>query len=128
MFLVKKKQSVNKENLAQDKRREPRYSTVARIRINGFEGEAVLRNINSGGFRMESRTYAAITVGERYGMKIIPESASNISSFDLEIEVRWVQNTEKSFSSGLQVASPSANKIFDKYVNYVKAHSSVYST
>jgi hypothetical protein len=100
---------------------------VARIRINGFEGEAVLRNINSGGFRMESRTYAAITVGERYGMKIIPESASNISPFDLEIEARWVQNTEKSFSAGLRVASPSANKIFDKYVNYVKTHSSVYS-
>jgi hypothetical protein len=124
MFLSKKKQSAA-ETAAQEQRREPRYSTLARVRVNGFEGEAVLRNINSGGFRMESRTYAAISVGERYGMKIIPESASNISPFDLEIEARWVQNTEKSFNSGFQIAGSPGDKTFDRYLNYIKAQSSV---
>jgi hypothetical protein len=124
MFLARKKQPTE-EDLAQEQRREPRYSTVARVRVNGFEGEAVLRNINSGGFRMESRTYAAITVGERYGMRIIPEGASNIPPFDLEIEVRWVQNAEKSFNTGLLVINRADTRAFDRYVNYVKAHSSV---
>jgi hypothetical protein len=122
MIFAKKKEPVEK-SAAQEQRREPRYSAVARVRVNGFEGEAVLRNINSGGFRMESRTYAAISVGERYGMRIIPESVSNISPFDLEIEVRWVQNTEKSFNSGFLVVNRTDTKAFDRYVNYVKAHS-----
>ncbi|MDR3193049.1 MAG: hypothetical protein LBT87_08295, partial [Treponema sp.] len=61
MLFVKSKKRVEK---AQGQSPRPtRYNCIVRVGINGFEGEALLKNISSGGFLMESRTYAAITVG-----------------------------------------------------------------
>jgi hypothetical protein len=99
--------------------RAPRYSCVARIGIKGFEGEAVLRNINLGGFRMESKTYAAITVHEHCTIRIKPEAASGIKPFELEVEVRWIQSSEKSFNSGFLVTRPPVDKSFEKYIAYI---------
>jgi hypothetical protein len=100
--------------------RLPRYICVVRVGINGFEGEAVLKNISAGGFLMESRTYAAIRAGERYTMRIKPEAASGVAIFELEVEVRWIQSTEKKFSAGFLVVRPPADRSFEKYVDYVK--------
>jgi hypothetical protein len=100
--------------------RPPRYTSIARVGINGFEGEAVLRNISIGGFRMESRTYVAISVGEHYIMRIKPEAASNLRPFELEVEVRWIQSTETSFNSGFLVVTPPIDRSFEKYVDYIK--------
>jgi hypothetical protein len=100
--------------------RAPRYNSVARVRINGFEGEAVLRNVSIGGFRMESRTYAAIQVGERYTMWIQPESSANVSVFELEVEVRWVQSNETSFSCGFLIVSVPINPYYAKYIDRIK--------
>jgi hypothetical protein len=117
IFTAKKKtgKSVIKENP-----RPPRYISIARVGINGFEGEAVLRNISTGGFRMESRTYAAIGVGDHYTMQIKPEAASSLRPFELEIEVRWIQSTETRFNSGLLVIKPPIDRSFEKYVDYIK--------
>jgi hypothetical protein len=104
---------------AEEKSRPPRYASVARIRINGFEGEAVLRNISSGGFRMESKTYAAIAVGEHYAIQIRPE-VSKLSPFELEVEVRWIQSTETCFNSGFLVVKPPADRSFSIYIDYIK--------
>jgi hypothetical protein len=100
--------------------RPPRYACVVRVGINGFEGEAVLRNISSGGFLMESRTYAAITVGDHYTIRIKPEAASGMALFELEVEVRWIQSTETRFSAGFLVMKHPADKSFDNYLDYVK--------
>jgi hypothetical protein len=124
MLFKKKQQPAGQENSAEN-RREPRYSTWSQVKINGFEGQALLRNINQGGFRMESRTYAAISVGEHYMMQITPESAAAIPPFNLEVEVRWVQSTEKSFNSGFLITNPSPDKSLEKYINYVKAKNRV---
>lgn len=101
--------------------RPPRYASVARVGINGFEGEAVLRNISTGGFRMESKTYVAIEVGEHYVMQIKPEAASNLRPFELEVEVRWIQSSETSFTAGFLVIKPPADRSFEKHVEYIKA-------
>jgi c-di-GMP-binding flagellar brake protein YcgR len=100
--------------------RPPRYRCVARVGINGFEGEAVLRNISSGGFLMESRTYATITVGEHYTMQIKPEAASGVQLFELGVEVRWIQSSETKFSAGFLVVTPPANRALEKYLDYIK--------
>jgi hypothetical protein len=92
---------------------------VARVAINGFEGAAILRNISIGGFCMESRTYAAITVGEIYKMNIQPESGSQVNSFDLEVEVRWVRSTETRFSAGLSIAKPPLDRSLARYIDYI---------
>jgi hypothetical protein len=116
-FKAKKKAA---KDLAVALPRAPRYNSVARVRINGFEGEAVLRNVSIGGFRMESRTYAAIQAGERYTMRIQPESSVNVSVFELVVEVRWVQSSEKSFSCGFLIVSVPVNTYYEKYIDSVK--------
>jgi hypothetical protein len=103
--------------------RPPRYVCVVRVGINGFEGEAVLKNISSGGFLMESKTYAAITVGERYTMQIKPEVVSGVRTFTLDVEVRWIQSTETKFSAGFLVVRPPTDRSFEKYLGYIKIQS-----
>jgi hypothetical protein len=99
--------------------RPPRYTSVARLSINEFEGEAVLRNISTGGFRMESRTYAAITVGEQYAIQIKPEAASRLRPFELAVEVRWIKSAETSFSAGFQIIKSPADRSYEKYIDYI---------
>jgi hypothetical protein len=125
MKIMPKKETKNKESreLKQPPLRAPRFNTLARVSINGFEGEAVLKNISVGGFCMESRTYAAITPGERYIMRILPESSFNLSPFELEVEGRWVQSTEKKFSSGFLIAMPPPNRALEKYIEQIQEHS-----
>jgi hypothetical protein len=113
----------NQPSAPQQTLRPPRYTSIARVRINGFEGEAVLRNISIGGFRMESKTYAAITVGECYTMRIQPESQANIKAFELEVEVRWVQSTETNFNSGFQLVKAPPDRSFEKYIAYISERS-----
>jgi hypothetical protein len=105
--------------------RPPRYSTIARVSINGFEGEAALRNINEGGFRLESKTYAAITPGERYIMWISPEKSAEISRFELEVEGRWIRSTEHSFNAGFLIVASPADRSMERYMNHIKKHGKV---
>jgi hypothetical protein len=126
MFIKKDK---NEEDSADVKivSRPFRYdNTMARVAINGFEGEALLKNISVGGFCMESGTFAALGVGEQYIINITPENNSRLSSFDLEIEVRWIKSTEKNFMTGFLIINPSGNRSLEKYIEYVKNHSQHY--
>jgi hypothetical protein len=124
MAFFKKKQKAEKssgDGNPRDKNpRSPRYTCVAHVTVNGFDGKAVLRNISNGGFRMESRTYAAITVGDHYTMTIEPENEAGLKAFELEVEVRWVQSTETSFNSGFLVSRRPADRAFEKYINYIE--------
>jgi hypothetical protein len=120
MFLKKRQQKTLQPSSGETPR-APRYSCVARISIDGFEGEAVLRNINQSGFRMESKTYAAITAQEHCTIRINPEAASALKPFELKGEVRWIQSAENSFSAGFLVTGPSADRSFEKYIDYIKS-------
>jgi hypothetical protein len=124
-MLFGKKPVPETQSDSMDNRRAPRYSALAQVRINGFEGQALLRNINQGGFCMESRTYAAITLGDHYTMEIIPESATNLRPFKLDVEVRWVRSTEKSFNSGFLILTPPADRSLERYVAQIIAQNQV---
>ncbi|MDR2662285.1 MAG: hypothetical protein LBC31_04735 [Treponema sp.] len=101
--------------------REPRYTCIARMSINGFDGEAVLRNINRRGFLMESRTFVIIEVGKNYVMRIKPEAASGLNSFGLEVEVRWVRSAETRFNSGFLITGDITDRSFERYIGYIKS-------
>jgi hypothetical protein len=100
--------------------RAPRYDCAARISIEGLEGEAVMRNVGPGGFRIESGTSTAIAVHTRCSVRIDPEDGSGIRSFDLEAEVRWIRNNEDGLSAGFLVAGSLADGSFESYVEYRK--------
>jgi hypothetical protein len=119
MLFAKKEKKIEE---AQDQApRAPRYSCVVKVGINGFEGEAVLKNISNSGFLMESQTYAAITVGEHYTMQIKPEVVSGVKTFGLDVEVRWIRSTETKFSAGFLIVRPPADRSFEKYLEHIKA-------
>jgi hypothetical protein len=107
--------------------RPPRYTSLARISMNGFEGEAVLRNVSIGGFRMESKTYVTITVGDRYAIVIKPENASRLQAFEMEVEVRWVKSSETSFNCGFSITKPPDGRSLEKYIDYIRIKNSSYN-
>ncbi|MDR3333823.1 MAG: hypothetical protein LBT13_02890 [Treponema sp.] len=108
-----------------EKRRLARYSCLAGVRINSFEGEALLRDINDTGFCMASKTYVAINPNEKYIMWIAPESETEIEPFELELEVRWVRSTASLFEAGFSVVKPPENNSLQKYVNHLKGRTLV---
>jgi hypothetical protein len=98
--------------------RNDRYTTLARVAVNGFEGQGILRNVSSGGFCMESKTFAGLDVGSSYSIQIIPEGSNRID--DLTVEVRWTRTSPEKFAVGFQVLQ--SNRSFEKYVEYIRVH------
>ncbi|MDR3338401.1 MAG: PilZ domain-containing protein [Treponema sp.] len=115
-FFKKKKEEENKDEAVQ---RAPRYDSVAGVRINGFDGQALLKNISLGGFCMQSKTFAALVSGEKYIMKISPEKPSGLGAFDVEVEVRWVRSEVSRFEAGLLIAGSPSVREMEKYIAYL---------
>jgi hypothetical protein len=111
------------QNDGELKPREARLACVAFVSINGFEGEAILSNINTSGYRMESRTYAALTPGEHHIIQIKPEASSNLQPFEMEVEVRWIKSAEIRFSAGFLIIRRPINRSFEKYLEYARSRS-----
>jgi hypothetical protein len=118
VFKSKKESPRNDDTLKPS--REPRHACIASVRINGFEGEALITNINSGGYCMESRTYAALAPGEQHVMRLQPEASSNLRAFDMKVEVRWVKSSETRFSAGFQIVERPTDRSLEKYIDYVR--------
>jgi hypothetical protein len=122
MSSKKRKTAVDGRGSVELAPRPPRYNSVARACINGFDGEALLRNVSSGGFRMESGVYTAIDLGKQYTMSFSPEASANIKPFEVEAEVRWVRSTKFDFAAGFSISTRSANSALKKYIAYIKTH------
>ncbi|MDR1904705.1 MAG: PilZ domain-containing protein [Treponema sp.] len=118
MALFKKKKEAAVSS-AKEKPRAPRYECKAYIRINGLEGQAVLRNISIGGFQMESKIYALLEEGRVYHIFVAPKDFADVASFEVNVEIRWVQISISSFTVGLAVIPPILDKNFEKYIEYI---------
>jgi hypothetical protein len=117
LFFKKKKDA---ENIVSDKSpRSPRYTSLAMVSINGFEGQAVLRNVSSGGFCMESKTFADMDVGSSYVISVTPEKHAGIGHFELTVDVRWILSSPEKFSVGFRVVQGNSHA-FEKYVEFSK--------
>lgn len=102
--------------------RAPRYGSIAFVNINGYEGMAMLRNVSQSGFRMESKTFVEMELGNVFTMWITPELASGVKRFEIKVEVRWIQSTQDKFSVGFMITE-SGNRSLQRYVDFLK-HSS----
>jgi hypothetical protein len=119
MFFLKSKKEIiddTEEKVA----RAPRYDSFAAIRVNGFEGEALLKNVSITGFCMESRTVANLKPGEKYFIQVIPESSTGLTQFDVEVEVRWARSEVSKFDVGLLLTQTQSQKELEKYINFLK--------
>jgi hypothetical protein len=121
MALFKKKTTeVKKERTEEKVERAPRYDSYALVKVNGFEGQALLKNMSITGFCMQSKTYANLTPGSVYSISIMPEASSGLKAIEAEVEVRWVRSEVSNFEVGLLVTKPSPGREMEKYVDYLK--------
>jgi hypothetical protein len=123
MFLFGKKKKTLEKPEIQDGaviERAPRYKSLASISINGFDGEALLKNISITGFCMESKTFVNITPGTTYGMHIVPEVSTSLEQFDVEVEARWVLSEVFRFDVGFLLTKTQSRKDMDRYIEFLK--------
>jgi hypothetical protein len=107
--------------------RPPRYESLARVSVNGYEGMAALKNVSQTGFRMESKTFVEIDLGAEYTMRISPEPASGVGPFEVPVEVRWAQSSPEKFAVGFMVTQ-AGNRYLQKYVEYLQNRKPGYTT
>jgi hypothetical protein len=119
MFFFKRKKEII-DDTEEKVTRAPRYDSFAAVRINGFEGEALLKNISITGFCMESKTYADLGPGKKYLMQIFPEDSTGLPKFDVEVEVRWVRSEVSKFDVGLLLTKTQSRLEMDKYIGFLK--------
>ncbi|MDR2193567.1 MAG: hemerythrin family protein [Treponema sp.] len=112
----------------EENRKAERYICNAGISINGFDGFAVLKNINMHGFCMASKTYITIAPHETLATRIIPEGVTGIDAFDLNVEVIWVKSTPILFTAGFLIKEKTDVKPFQQYIAHLKGGHSSAST
>jgi hypothetical protein len=103
-----------------ENRKNPRYTTIAHARINGFEvGDALLRDLSVTGCRLEFSAAVAFSEGSHYRIIVEPEAASAIEHFELVAESRWSRADYDSFEIGFSILSSPKGKAFQRYVDYL---------
>jgi hypothetical protein len=119
MLFNKKEKREEVEERPVENRRAVRYSSMATVKINGFEGEALLKDINAGGLCMESLTYASFDLYKSYMMSISPEPSFGVEPFDLKVKVQWLHSSATLFSTGFSIIEPPRGHAFQKYIDAV---------
>jgi hypothetical protein len=113
-----------KPEVSAESARAPRYGSIAFVRINGYEGTAILRNVSQSGFRMESKTFVEMETGNVFTMSISPELSSGVKQFEVKVEVRWILIAQDKFSAGFMVTED-GNRPLQRYVDFLKNSSRV---
>ncbi|MDR1306193.1 MAG: PilZ domain-containing protein [Treponema sp.] len=125
-FSIKRLQeTLHKQNAGFEKgpeyhRSHVRYRTFARVKFRGQVGkENLLKNISVLGCCVECTSLADIRVDSQYTLEVIPEAASGIGYFDLEVKAVWVQATGYSGDVGFTIIASPKGKLFQRYVDYL---------
>jgi hypothetical protein len=119
ILFFKKKKSENDLAPSGEVPRAPRYASFAMVTINGFEGRAVLRNVSSGGFCMESKTFADMDISSSYTIRIDPEESAGVGQFELTVEVRWISSSPDKFSVGFKIICGN-DRSFEKHLEFLR--------
>jgi hypothetical protein len=102
------------------KRKSVRFPAHARARIpRVLEEDALLKNLSITGCCIECTTMVNIQLDTVYKMEIIPEAASNVGSFELSVESRWIHMGGYSCEMGFMISSFPKGKLFQRYVDYL---------
>jgi len=103
-----------------DKRKNPRFKTMAHVCISGVtEDECLLKDISITGCCVECAAAAYIQLNTRYQLEIKPEGIAHIGSFQIETESKWVRNSSNATEVGLSIVASPKGKQFQHYVDYL---------
>jgi hypothetical protein len=103
-----------------EKRKTPRYKTVARAKIPGIlEGDVLLKDLSITGCSVESTVYADIEPGGRFQMEIEPEKSAKIGNFTFFVENIWLRFSGYSVEMGFNIIASPKGKHFQRYVDYL---------
>ena len=109
-----------------DSRKNPRYRTLARVRIPGLlEGDNLLKDLSITGCCVECTAYTDIKPHIQYLLEVEPESAANIADFGLSVETVWIRTGDYSSEVGFNIMASPKGKQFQHYVDYLSYRSSL---
>jgi hypothetical protein len=108
-----------------EKRKNPRYRTLAKARIRGIlEGENILKDLSITGCRVECTVNAKIQEETQYQLEVQPEKAARVGKFQLMVERIWIRNEGYSTEIGFLITASPKGKQFQRYVDYLAYRSS----
>ena len=103
-----------------EKRKQPRYVSLARARISQVgEGDILLKDISITGCGIESTIILDLILHNQYKMEILPEAASEIGHFELVVEPSWIRAAGYSFEAGFIIVESPKGRQFQRYVDYL---------
>ena len=103
-----------------EQRKNVRYESSATVIIEDSNKDtAMLKDISITGCRVELPACAAVEQHKQYKLKIVPESASNIESFFLTAESKWIGAGAGSYLFGFCIVKSPTGKQFQRYVDYL---------
>jgi hypothetical protein len=108
-----------------ENRKSLRYQTLARARIEGTEGETLLKDLSITGCCVECTMYMDIQPNAQYKIAVFPETAAGIGEFELLAESKWVRTSGYSCEIGFAILKSPKGRLFQRYVDYLSWRSSL---
>jgi hypothetical protein len=97
-----------------------RYRSFARVKFRRLEGkENLLKNISVLGCCVECTSLADIHLDGEYVLEVMPEAASKIGYFELEVKAVWIRPSGYSGDVGFVITASPRGKLFQRYVDYL---------
>ena len=103
-----------------EQRKDKRFSTTARVKIEEFGREEFqLKDLSITGCRIEYPLDMEIILDTQFSLKIIPEKEAKIKSFSITAEARWIMVNSTSCEAGFSIIESPKGKQFQNYVDYL---------
>jgi len=101
-------------------RKETRYQTQAKARIEGVKEEKILLNdLSKTGCRIECPSIEELELNTRYKMEIIPEDAAKIECFSLLVESKWMKVGGVLYQVGFAIIESPKGEQFQHYEKHL---------
>ena len=103
-----------------DKRKSIRYESFAKAIVEKVsEEEALLVDISVTGCRVKTTNYIEIKPRRQYRITIIPEEASGVELFYMDVEAKWAGTEVDSYEFGFGITRSPEGKQFERYIDYL---------
>jgi hypothetical protein len=108
-----------------ENRKNRRFPSIAKAKIpKVFSGEALLKDISITGCRIECTMHIDIEEKSQYIITVYPEDNTEIGSFDVLAECKWIHSGGYSCDIGFDIKKSPGKKDFERYVDYLSWRSS----